>query len=173
MGLLGEERSRANWLGSVSLCKKEYHMKMAYPGEARLRLVTVLQAAVAEPGPSIRAPASAAEQARELLGDKDREQFMVFHLDGKHRLVSAETISVGTLTTSLVHPREVFKGALLANAAAIICAHNHPSGDVDPSVEDRQVYERLRESADLLGIPLLDFLVVSPTASWSAREHWM
>ncbi|MCB9915607.1 MAG: hypothetical protein H6828_10730 [Planctomycetes bacterium] len=102
MGLLGGERSRANWLGSVSLCKKEYHMKMAYPGEARLRLVTVLQAAVAEPGPSIRAPASAAEQARELLGDKDREQFMVFHLDGKHRLVSAETISVGALMTSLV-----------------------------------------------------------------------
>ena len=114
-------------------------MKMAYPGAARLRLVTVLQTAVAEPGPSIRAPASAAEQARELLGEKDREQFMVFHLDGKHRLVSAETISVGTLTTSLVHPREVFKGAFLANAAAIICAHNHPSGDVEPSVEDRQV----------------------------------
>lgn len=148
-------------------------MKMAYPGEARLRLVTVLQTAAAEPGPSIRAPASAAEQARELLGEKDREQFMVFHLDGKHRLVSAETISVGTLTTSLVHPREVFKGAFLANAAAIICAHNHPSGDVEPSVEDRQVYERLRESAQLLGVPLLDFLVVSATASWSAREHWM
>ena len=73
---------------------------------------------------------------------------------------------------SLVHPREVFKGAFLANAAAIICAHNHPSGDLTPSHEDKALSDRLREAGQMLGVPLLDFLIVSDTDSWSGREHW-
>jgi DNA repair protein RadC len=75
------------------------------------------------------------------------------------------------LTASLVHPREVFKGAILANAACIICAHNHPSGQVVPSAEDRAVLERLKSAAELLGIPLLDFLIVSKDAYWASSEH--
>jgi len=70
-------------------------------------------------------------------------------------------VSVGSLSQSIVHPREVFKGAILANANAIIAAHNHPSGNLEPSTADRRVFEQLRSARELLGIEVLDFLVVS------------
>jgi DNA repair protein RadC len=99
---------------------------------------------------------------------KDREHFVVLHLDGAHRVVSAEVVSVGVLSAALVHPREVFKSAILANSAAIICAHNHPSGDLEPSDEDRRTFEKLSAAAELMGIPLLDFLIVARDSHWSA-----
>ena len=147
-------------------------MESEYARSPRVRLVTVIQDARVAEGVAIKTPQAACRQVREMLADKDREHFVALHLDGKHRVVSAEVVSVGTLTSSLVHPREVFKGAILANSAAIICAHNHPSGDVQPSVEDRQVFDRLKEAGELLGISLLDFLIVSEEDMWSASEHW-
>ncbi len=147
-------------------------MESEYARSPRLRLVTVVQDARVAEGVAIKTPHAAGRQVREMLAGKDREHFVALHLDGRHRVVSAEVVSVGTLTTSLVHPREVFKGAMLANSAAVICAHNHPSGDVKPSEEDRQVFDRLKEAGELLGIPLLDFLIVSEADMWSASEHW-
>lgn len=147
-------------------------MESEYARSPRLRLVTVVQDARVAEGVAIKTPHTASRQVREMLAGKDREHFVALHLDGRHRVVSAEVVSVGTLTTSLVHPREVFKGAMLANSAAVICAHNHPSGDVKPSEEDRQVFDRLKEAGELLGIPLLDFLIVSEADMWSASEHW-
>jgi len=136
----------------------------------RLRLVEIHQASrIAEAHP-VTGPADVPSAVQALIGDKDREHFVVLHLDGKHHVVSAEVVSIGTLTSSLVHPREVFKAAFLANASAIICAHNHPSGNVTPSVEDRTVCKRLKEAGELLGVPLLDFLVVSADGSWGARD---
>lgn len=137
----------------------------------RVRLVAVELAGRPAEGPTVRGPAAAVAFAQELLSCKDRECFVAMHLDSRHRVVSAEVVSVGTLGSSLVHPREVFKGAILANAAAIICAHNHPSGDVSPSQEDRALLKRLREAGQLLGVPLLDFLIVSDVAHWSASDH--
>ena len=149
-------------------------MKRNYNGASRLRLVTVLQAeSVAENVTALDGPQAAAEVARNMLGEKDREHFMVIHLDTKCKMISAEMVSVGTLVASLVHPREVFKGAILANAAAIICAHNHPSGEVEPSAEDRATHKRLQKASEVLGIPLLDFLVVSDASTWSASERGM
>ena len=143
------------------------------PAAPRVRLVAVERVIAAEEiGPPVRLPMAAARHAQTVLSGKDREHFMVLHLDARHRVVSLEVVSVGTLTSSLVHPREVFKGAMLANSAAVICAHNHPSGDVKPSEEDRQVFDRLKEAGELLGIPLLDFLIVSEADMWSASEHW-
>ena len=136
----------------------------------RLRLVAVQQAGHVADAPTVTGPTDVPAAVQALIGDKDREHFVVLHLDGKHHVVSAEVVSIGTLTSSLVHPREVFKAAFLANAAAIICAHNHPSGDVKPSVEDRAVCKRLRQAGELLGVPLLDFLVVSADGSWGARD---
>ncbi len=147
-------------------------MEPEYGRTPRVRLVTVVQESHVADAVAVRTPRAAADEARTQLAGKDREHFLALHMDGKHRVVSVETVSVGSLTSSLVHPREVFKGAILANAAAVICAHNHPSGDVQPSVEDRQVFDRLKQAGELLGIPLLDFLIVSDADHWSANEHW-
>ena len=103
------------------------------------------------------------------LGRRDRESFHVLLLDGRHRLIAEDEVSVGTLTASLVHPREVFRGAVRAAAAAIVLVHNHPSGDPSPSAEDRSVTQRLAESGRLLGIEVLDHVVVARGGHFSFR----
>lgn len=104
------------------------------------------------------------------LGRRDRESFHVLLLDGRHRLLAEEEVSVGTLTASLVHPREVFRGAIRAAAASIVLVHNHPSGDPSPSGEDRAVTRRLAEAGQLLGIEVVDHLVVARGGHFSFRE---
>jgi DNA repair protein RadC len=100
------------------------------------------------------------------------EEFWVFLLNGTHRLLAYRKVSQGTLTSSLVHPREVFQPAIREGAAAIIVAHNHPSGDPKPSHEDLAVTDRLYQSGELLSIPLLDHVVVTPDDYVSIRaEH--
>ena len=96
----------------------------------------------------------AAAILRPLFADLDREQFLVCGLDAKHCIIGVNVVSIGSLTLSIVHPREVFKPLILMNAAAWICAHNHPSGDITPSPEDRVLTSRLRQGAELLGITL-------------------
>ena len=94
------------------------------------------------------------------IRDMDREHFVVFYLNARSQVIASYTVSVGTLSASLVHPREVFKGAILRNAAAIIVAHNHPSGNIEASPEDRDCTRRLAQAGTLLGIPLLDHVIV-------------
>jgi len=96
-----------------------------------------------------------------FIGTKDREHFISIHLSTQGVVFGVEIVSVGELNTALVHPREVFKAAILSNADAIIVGHNHPSGDVTPSPEDCAVHRTLKQSGDLLGIRVLDFLVVA------------
>ena len=132
-----------------------------------VRLVeVVLGNEVKEGGPVVGAPSDAARILCELIGGKDRENFVVLHLDARHRVVSAEIVSVGSLSSVPVHPREIFKAAILANAHGIICGHNHPSGDVSPSWEDQQMCEKLVAAGLLLGLPVLDFLVVAREERW-------
>jgi DNA repair protein RadC len=90
----------------------------------------------------------------------DRESFVVVLLDGKNRPLGFRTVSVGILTASLVHPREVFSVAVSERAAAVVLLHNHPSGDATPSAEDHGITRRLCEAGDLLGIRVLDHLVL-------------
>ncbi len=92
--------------------------------------------------------------------DLDREEFRILLLDAKHHVSAVHTVAIGSLTTAIVHPREVFKAAILANAAAIIALHNHPSGDPEPSPEDRTLTKRLSAAGELLGIRLLDHVVI-------------
>lgn len=92
----------------------------------------------------------------------DRERFVAYLLDTKNRIIASELVGIGILNAALIHPREVFKAAVVASAAGLIVAHNHPSGDVTPSAEDRTVAKRLGEAGAILGVPLVDFLVVSP-----------
>jgi DNA repair protein RadC len=105
-------------------------------------------------------PEQAANAFRALVGHPDREIFAILILDGQNRVVSIHKVSEGSLNQSIVHPREVFKAAILANAAAIIMAHNHPTGDPTPSREDIEITRSLREGGELLGIKVLDHVIV-------------
>jgi len=100
----------------------------------------------------------------------DRERFLALYLDTRHRILAAETVSVGTLNVSVVHPREVFKLAVALSAAAVIVAHNHPSGCAEPSAEDLELTARLDRCGHLLGISLLDHLVAGSGEIISIRE---
>lgn len=127
-----------------------------------LRLITTeLADCVAEPGPLLHGPEDAGAYLATLIGSKDREHLVVLHLNTSHRIVAAETVAIGTLNSAPVHPREVFKAAILSNSKAIICGHNHPSGDITPSQADRDIHEKLRTAGQLLAIDVLDFLIVS------------
>src|SRR6185369_694096 len=90
----------------------------------------------------------------------DREEFVVILLDAKHKLLGFHVVSVGSLTASVVHPREVFKVAILGNAAALILLHNHPSGDATPSAEDLQITQRLQEVGEVIGIKVVDHIII-------------
>jgi DNA repair protein RadC len=108
----------------------------------------------------VNAPATAAEVLHQYLSEADREHFVVLLLDTQNQIIGIHTVTVGTLDASLVHPREVFKPALLANAASIVLAHNHPSGDPAPSPEDRAVTRQMRDAGGVLGIEVHDHIVL-------------
>jgi DNA repair protein RadC len=108
---------------------------------------------------TVGTPLAAVALMRQVVTDDAREHFVAIYLDGRHRAIGHQIVSVGTATASLVHPREVFQPAILAGACAVIVGHNHPSGDPSPSPEDRAVTLRLAAAANLLGLHLLDSLV--------------
>ncbi|HMI85617.1 MAG TPA: JAB domain-containing protein [Polyangiaceae bacterium] len=111
-------------------------------------------------GTDVRDATTVAKIIRPLLKHEAVEVFVVLLLNGQHRVFGLAEVSRGTLTATLVHPREVFGPALRHGAAAIIVAHNHPSGDPEPSTEDVTVTQRLVEAGTILGIPLLDHVIV-------------
>lgn len=121
--------------------------------------------------PVLRTPGRVMRVLEERVRGCSRETFYTLLLDGKHALRRIEVVSVGTLTCSLVHPREVFRPALREAAAAIVCAHNHPSGDPEPSAEDVEVTRRLVDAGKLLGVPLLDHVVLGEGRWVSLRER--
>lgn len=96
------------------------------------------------------------EFPRRVVRDDAREHFVELYLDGRHRPIAHQVVSIGTASASLVHPREVFQPAILVGACAVIVAHNHPSGDPTPSREDREITQRLSQAGALLGVSLLD-----------------
>jgi len=96
----------------------------------------------------------------QFLMRETKENFVTLHLDCKNKIVCMDTVSIGSLNQSIVHPREVFKSACLSNAAAMILVHQHPSGDATPSREDLEITRRLKEAGELLGIRVLDHVIV-------------
>jgi len=119
---------------------------------------------------TIGTPRDAYEHVR-FLEDSDRERFIALYLDAKNQLNGLEEVSKGTLTASLVHPREIYKAAILTNSASIILAHNHPSGNPSPSKEDIELTERISEAGRLLGIDLLDHMIIGNERYASMREE--
>lgn len=114
---------------------------------------------------------SAAAALRPLFEGLDREQFAVCCLDAKHHIIGVNIVAIGSLSLAIVHPREVYKPAILMNAAALICAHNHPSGDPTPSVEDRVLTTRLHGAGEQLGIKLLDHVILGDERIYSFADH--
>jgi DNA repair protein RadC len=102
--------------------------------------------------------------------DQSKEHFYVMHLDTRSRVNMIELVTLGTLTSSLVHPRETFRRAILQGDASVIVAHNHPSGDPDPSDEDMKVTKLLLDAGKLIGITVLDHIVFSKDKYYSFRD---
>jgi DNA repair protein RadC len=124
-----------------------------------------------EDRPRLAAPRQVAEFLLPQFGNRPVEQFGVVLLDTKHRLVRTTVLSIGTLDASIVHPREVFREATLAGAAALVLFHNHPSGDPEPSDDDRRLTERLMAAGVLMGIHVLDHVILADVRYYSFREH--
>ncbi|MGE3152568.1 MAG: DNA repair protein RadC [Nitrospiraceae bacterium] len=133
--------------------------------------------ALAQPlstGQPIRSSGDVFHAYASQLRDLRHETFRLLLLDAKHALIRETVISEGTLTASLVHPREVFSVAVRESAAAVICVHNHPSGDPTPSAEDRTLTRRLQDAGEVLGIPVLDHVVIGDGRYVSfADRGWM
>lgn len=119
-------------------------------------------------GPIVTTPAEVAPVACEYLKRADREHFIVIMLATNARIIGINTAHIGSLAASIVNTREVFKPAILANAASIIVAHNHPSGNLEPSREDVRVSKRLVEAGKLLEIPVLDSLIVTQSGQYTS-----
>lgn len=115
-------------------------------------------------------PSDVYQVVNKFIGSADREIFLAVHLSTKNKVNSIHVVSVGALDSSLVHPRECFKAALLSNAKSIVLAHNHPSGSVEPSIHDKQITQRLRQCGELLGIDVLDHLIISDEGYFSFQE---
>lgn len=118
----------------------------------------------------IKSPEIAAEIAQHYIGDEDREVFLVMCLDTKNKINAIHRAHVGSINASVIHPREIFKCALLNNSFSLLCFHNHPSGDPTPSPEDIEVTKRLKESGLILGIEVLDHIIIGKHKFVSLRE---
>jgi DNA repair protein RadC len=123
-----------------------------------------------KPSALLLSPKDVWESLKDIRASR-KEHFVVFYLDTHNREIQRETISVGTLNANLVHPREVFESAIRHNCAQILVAHNHPSGNPEPSPEDHAVTRRLADAGKLLGIELTDHVIVAKDAWWSFKAN--
>lgn len=114
---------------------------------------------------SIKSPEDGADIAYDFIGEDDREVFLVMCLNTKNKVIAVHRAHVGAIDQSVVHPREVFKSAILNNSRSIIVAHQHPSGEANPSREDIQTTKRLHQAGGIIGIEVLDSLVIGEKTS--------
>jgi len=129
--------------------------------KAALELSKRLEADVGEkPQPMLKSPEDVAAVVRSQLKGKKKEHFLVLCLDTRNRLINCKPVSIGSLDTSIVHPREVFKEAVSSSSASVIFVHNHPSGDPEPSKEDVELTKRLAKAGEIIGIDVLDHIIV-------------
>ena len=119
-----------------------------------------------EDRPEITSPEAAADVLLPVLDGLDREHCLTLNLDTKHRLVAITTVSIGSVDHTFMSPREVFRDALLHGASALVIAHNHPSGDAEPSRDDQLITRRLVRAGELVGVEILDHIVIG-------HERWV
>lgn len=119
----------------------------------------------------ITCPIDAVELCRHFLDDLDKEECVVVTLDTRHQPTSISVFSRGSLNASIIHPREVFKTAILSNSNGIIIAHNHPSGYAKPSSEDIAVTKRLVEAGEIVGIQVLDHIIIGSEGRYTSLKE--
>jgi len=122
---------------------------------------------------AMKNPNDVAKVIKEFLGNRDREIFGVVCLNTKNKITNISIVSIGTLNSSTVHPRETFKSAVLSNANSIIIFHNHPSGNVEPSQSDLEITRRISEAGLILGISLLDHVIIGGDSWLSFKEKML
>jgi DNA repair protein RadC len=120
--------------------------------------------------PSICAPADAVPLLTEIK-DQRKEFFLCLYLNARNQLIHKEVVSIGSLSASIVHPREVFQLAVSQSAASIVLAHNHPSGDVTPSRDDVDLTRRLQRAGEIMGVDILDHLIIAADQFLSLKEE--
>jgi len=161
-GLSLQELQAVNGIGEAKAMQViavfELQKRLHYTRNARLR---------------VQSARDVFEYMKGRIPDETREHLCILFLDAKNRIIRHEIISVGTLTASLIHPREIFKAAIRESANAVILVHNHPSGDVQPSGADKQVTTILKQAGNLLQIDLLDHVIIGTEDWFSFRDHSM
>lgn len=146
---------------------KKYHAK-------RINIVSlkmVREDSILYANRKISSPNEAVDLLRNLLEDCDREKLIVCCLNSKNEPTDISTVSVGSLNSSIVHPREVFKIAIMSNSASIIVAHNHPSGNAEPSKEDINITKRIKESGKILGIEMIDHIIIGSNNNYKSLKE--
>lgn len=146
---------------------------MKYKHSKRINIVSlkmVKEKSILYGNRSITSVKDAVELLKDFFYEADREMLLVCCLNTKNEPNCINTVSIGTLTSSLVHPREVFKASIMSNSASIILAHNHPSGNSTPSEEDLKITTRIKEAGDILGIRLLDHIIIGDNNYESLKE---
>lgn len=120
---------------------------------------------------TISTPIEAVDLLRDLLEECDREKMLVCCLNIKNEPTNISIVSVGSLNSSIVHPREIFKTAIISNSASIIIAHNHPSGNSKPSKEDITVTQRIKESGKIVGIEMIDHIIIGERNNYTSLKE--
>ncbi len=174
--LLGIEKKGEKSIKQLSGMAWRALINEGYTDGAALKILTFvelskrLEKGQDEIKPKINSPEDVYRLLYPQLREQKKEYFISIALDMKNQIISKETISIGSLNANIVHPREVFKAALLASAAHIIVAHNHPSGDPAPSREDIDITKKLVETGKIMGIAVLDHVIIGDGRHFSMKE---
>ncbi len=137
----------------------------------KLELIKELMALEAAETPTKISSPSDTVSVLDGIIHEEQEHFAVVTLNGAHEVIKTHIVSKGTINRALIHPREVFRPAILDNSASVVIAHNHPSGNLDPSFEDKDITHRLQEAGKIIGIEVLDHIIVSKRGYYSFLEE--
>jgi len=169
MSETGSERWAYPWVVRDGLPTGEGALALAFSGLVELR---ARRGARRARGIAVARPAVVARLLAPFIDGALEERFLALGLDGRHRALAAWLVSQGTATGSLVHPRECFRTAIALGCIAVVLAHNHPSGDAEPSGEDREVTERMAKAGELVGIRVVDHVILTDGGAFcSLRER--
>jgi DNA repair protein RadC len=166
-----EELAEIPGVKRAKACQVKAALELARRLESRSEQETACREGDGLLGADVSDARAAAQVVRELVREPGKESFWALALDARSRLRNVQKVSIGSLETTIAHPREVFEKAVRAKAAAIIVTHNHPSGDPSPSDDDIRLTRRLVEAGKILGIKLLDHVIIAGDQHYSFRQH--
>lgn len=156
---------------NTSPSTKHFGFAMHQENELILAALRVIESRLASPGETLNSPDKVKQYLSIRLGEQPHESFLVLFLDIQNRLMDMMELFRGTLAQTCVYPREVVKEALLRNAAAVILAHNHPSGEPEPSAADHALTHALKTALAIVDVRVLDHIIVAGTRQYSFAEH--